>query len=102
MIITLCGSTKYKLEFEFTAKYLIEQGYFVHSLEIYSQADGIKISNEYKEWLGKLHQWKIDRSDAIFIIDKDNYIGENTRKEIEYATKKGLSIMYYSNLFKEN
>ena len=34
-------------------------------------------------------------SDAIYVINKDGYIGTSTKSEIEYAKKLGLEIMYY-------
>ncbi|MFV2015831.1 MAG: hypothetical protein ACC656_10405, partial [Candidatus Heimdallarchaeota archaeon] len=68
-IITLCGSTKYKLEFEMVAKKLSKLGWFVHSLEIYGHADNIELDSNYRKWLEDLHFWKIKRSDAVYIID---------------------------------
>ena len=39
---------------------------------------------------------RIKLSDAILVIDIDNYIGESTKKEIEYAKSLGKEIIYYS------
>ncbi len=33
-------------------------------------------------------------SDAIFVINKNKYIGDSTRKEIEYAKKIGKEIRF--------
>ena len=33
-------------------------------------------------------------SDEVFVINKDGYIGESTRNEIEYAKKQGKKISY--------
>ena len=33
-------------------------------------------------------------SDAIYVINKGGYIGESTKREIEYAKKKGKQIYY--------
>lgn len=98
-IITLCGSTKFKLEFEMSAKALSEVGWFVHSVEIYGHADNIPMTPEYKKWLEDTHYWKIDRSDAIYVVDVNGYIGDSTKREIEYATKKGIEIFYQSRLY---
>lgn len=47
-----------------------------------------------KENLKKIHFKKIELSDAIFVINKDKYIGEGTNLEIEYAKKLGKEILY--------
>lgn len=96
-VITLCGSTKFKDQFEQTNAYLTLQGNIVISVAFFEQSEGFKISKEQAELLGNLHFRKIDISDEIFVIDVDGYIGDSTRKEIEYAEKKGKSIRYYSN-----
>ena len=47
------------------------------------------------------HFKKIELSDAILVINKDNYIGESTRLEIEYAKSLNKEIIYYTNLIDE-
>ena len=39
--------------------------------------------------LDKIHRKKIDISDAIYVVNIDGYIGDSTKKEIEYAKNKG-------------
>lgn len=95
-IITLCGSTKFKKQFEQTNAYLTLQGNIVISVAFFEHSEGIQITKEQAEILGSLHSRKIDLSDEIFVIDVDGYIGESTRKEIEYAEKTGKPIRYYS------
>ena len=51
-------------------------------------------SDEDKKILGELHYKRIDISDAIYVINVDGYIGESTKKEIEYAKKLGKEILY--------
>lgn len=96
-IITLCGSTKFKKQFEQTNAYLTLQGNIVISVAFFEHSEGIEITKEQADLLGTLHLRKIDLSDEIFVIDVDGYIGESTRKEIEYAEKKGKLIRYYSD-----
>ena len=52
--------------------------------------------------LKKEHFKRIELSDAILVINKNNYIGDSTKLEIEYAKKLGKKIMYYTKLIKEN
>lgn len=47
-----------------------------------------------KNILDELHFRKIDLADEIFIINKNGYIGESTRNEIEYAKKLNKPIKY--------
>ena len=95
-VITLCGSTKFKKQFEQANAALSLQGNIVFSVAFFEQSDGFEISDEQAELLGTIHFGKIDLSEEIFVIDVDGYIGSSTRKEIEYATQKGKAVRYYS------
>jgi hypothetical protein len=96
-IITLCGSTKFKNQFEQANAFLTLQGNIVFSLAFFEQSEEVEITQEQAELLGNLHLRKIDISDEIFVINVDGYIGSSTRKEIEYAEKKGKAVRYYSD-----
>ena len=89
--ITLCGSTRFKEEFENAAKSLTFNGYIVLMPHVFAHYLGVEIE---KESLKKLHKEKIDMSDAIMVINKNGYIGENTKEEIEYAKSKGKKVYY--------
>lgn len=95
-IITLCGSTKFKEEFELIRKQLTLENNIVLGPEIFGHS-GDKISEGQKNNLDKLHLAKIDLSDAIFVINKNNYVGDSTKKEIEYAKKHNKKIFYYTD-----
>ena len=45
-----------------------------------------------------MHKAKIDLADEIFVINKNGYIGESTKSEIEYALKQGKSVRYLENM----
>lgn len=96
-IITLCGSTKFKEQFEQANAFLTLQGNIVISLAFFEQSEGFEITEKQAEVLGNLHFRKIDISDEIFVIDVNGYIGGSTKREIEYAKQKGKAIRYYSN-----
>lgn len=95
-VITLCGSTKFKEQFEKANAYLTLQGNIVLSLGFFEQSEGIKITEEQAELFEQMHYEKINMSDEIFVIDVNGYIGNSTRKEIEYAKLHGKLIRYYS------
>ena len=96
-IVCLCGSTRFEEEYrrlnlEFTLK-----DYIVLSVGCmsHSQAELAKlITPEIKERLDRLHLHKIQLADEVFIINKDGYIGESTRREIQYAGILGKEITY--------
>lgn len=96
-IITSCGSTKFKEQFEHANAFLTLQGNIVISLAFFEQSEGFELTDEQAELLGNLHFRKIDLSDEIFVIDVNGYIGSSTKREIEYAKDKGKAIRYYSN-----
>ncbi len=98
MIITLCGSTKFKNEFLEVQKQLTLQGHIVLSVGMFGHADGIELSREEKIRLDNLHKEKINMSDAIFVINKDNYIGESTYGEIDWANRMGKEIYFLEKI----
>ncbi len=47
--------------------------------------------------MDELHRRKIDIADEIFVVNKDDYIGDSTRGEIGYAKNNGLPIRWYTH-----
>ena len=94
-IITLCGSTRFKDDFMLVQKELTLQGYIVISVGLFGHSGDQKVWNEgTKEMLDIMHKRKIDLAQAIYVINKDGYIGSSTRSEIEYAKAAGKEIYY--------
>ena len=94
-VITLCGSTKFKEQFLEQQKRLTLEGNIVISVGLFGHSGDIEVWNENKKtMLDDMHLRKIDMSDEIFVINIDGYIGESTKKEIEYATQKNKKINY--------
>ena len=92
-VITLCGSTRFKEYFLEVQKKLTLEGNIVISVGLFGHAgDEEALQYEVKAMLDRQHLAKIDLADEIFIINVDNYIGESTRKEIEYAKAKGKHV----------
>ena len=46
---------------------------------------------------GSTHKSKFDISTEIFVININNYIGNSTNNEIEYAKKNNRRIRYFTN-----
>lgn len=93
-IITLCGSTKFKKEFEAINKKLTLEGNIVLSLGVFSHTDGEQLSDEQIKMLKDIHKQKIAMSDEIFVINKNSYIGNGLKEEIEYAKQLNKGISY--------
>ena len=96
-IVTLCGSTKFKEDFLKATEELSLSGHIVLSVGLFGHADNkyeTVINKDVKKLLDDLHRHKIDMSDFVYIINKDDYIGESTKAEIEYAKSKGKEIKY--------
>lgn len=88
-IVTICGSMKFKDKMMEVAKELEIKNNYVVIQCIYSND---KFSDEEQKNLADLHYNKI--SDAIYVINVNGYIGNQTSKEIEYAKKLGKEVMY--------
>ena len=94
-VVTLCGSTRFKEEFIKAQKDLTLQGKIVISVGLFGHAGDNEVWDENtKEMLDDMHKRKIDMADYIFVINKNNYIGESTRSEIEYAENIGKPVHY--------
>jgi hypothetical protein len=94
-IITLCGSTKFRDEFNAEQKRLTLEGNIVISVGLFGHSGDNEVwSESKKEMLDDMHLRKIDLSDEIFIINVGGYIGPSTRSEIEYAKKTNKSVRY--------
>lgn len=94
-IITLCGSTKFKEEFLLKQKELTLKGWIVLTVGLFGHSGDVEVWNDNtKIYLDELHKAKIEMSSAIYVINKDGYIGESTQSEIEWAQQLGKKIYY--------
>ena len=97
-IICLCGSTRFYEEFRKANLKETLNGKIVLSIGCdFKSDDALNLTDKDKERLDELHKRKIDLADEVLILNKDGYIGESTRSEIEYAEKHNKKIMYLEN-----
>jgi len=85
MIVTICGSSKFKDEIMKAAHDFTLQGHLVFMPCVFEHSDDEELTREDKVRLDNTHREKITMSDAIFVINKDGYIGESTYSEIDWA-----------------
>ena len=105
-IVCLCGSTRFMEEFIEHQSLFTLRGYIVLTVAVCKHEEaknntghgGEEISQEVADMLDKLHLHKIDLADFIFVINKGGYIGESTRKEIDYAYQTNKPIAYMENI----
>ncbi len=98
-VVTLCGSTKFKGEFEDVKKRLTLEGKLVITLAFFGHTDMPEYDwstdgSHLKIMLDRMHFQKIRMADYVFVVNPGNYIGESTAREIEYAKSLGKPIEY--------
>ena len=96
-IVCICGSVRFKSDFGRAARYESEKGRIVLSVGSFIHYDDLISASaderqrrrfaRKKSALDRLHMKKIEMADEILVIDRDRYIGDQTRKEILYAMK---------------
>lgn len=92
-IITVCGSLKFQTEMMIVAEKMALEGNCILT-PVYPMLEKVEKTEKQLEKLKEAHFKRIELSDAIYVINKDNYIGESTKLEIEYAQKLGKEIIY--------
>jgi hypothetical protein len=92
-IITICSSLRFEEDIKYYAEKLELEGNCVLSI-IYPTKDKSKYSKGEIYSLGIGHLKRIEISNAIFLLNKNGYIGEAVKKEIEYAKKLNKEIIY--------
>ncbi len=95
-IVTLCGSLKFQKEMMTVAEKMALEGYCILT-PVYSVLE-IDITKKQLINLKEAHFKRIQLSDAILVVNINNYIGDSTNLEIDYAKKLGKKIIYYTDL----
>ena len=93
-IITIWGSLKFQREMMEEAQRLSLDGNCVLT-PVYPVMKEIEIRGDQLRQLKEQHFKRIELSDAVYVINKDNYIGDSTKLEIEYAKSIHKEIIYY-------
>lgn len=96
-IITLCGSLKFQKEMMTVAEKMALEGYCILT-PVYPVLENMKATEEQLIKLKEAHFKRIELLDTILVVNINNYIGESTNLEIDYAKKLGKEIIYYTDL----
>lgn len=97
-IITVCGSLKYKDEIMKITEKMALKGNCMLSITYPTKIEKNAYTDEEKKLLGRMHKEKIKISDAILVVNIDNYIGDSTKSEIEFARSLNKEIIYYTDI----
>lgn len=96
-VVTLCGSVRFKEDFErwnerFTldGHIVLAPGCFDH-VWLHRPENNAELT---KDGLDALHRDKIAMSDFVFVLNRGGYIGKSTRSEIEYAQSIGVLVLF--------
>jgi len=87
-ITTLCGSVRFRTEFENVNRELTLAGWVVLAPGVFEHEWLHRPENNAelrKDGLDKLHCEKILMSDSIVVINPGGYVGKSTQREIDYA-----------------
>ena len=99
-IITVCGSYKFKNEMvKKKKKMALEGNCMLTPIELTKHGKDA-YTEEEAEMFDKMHKEKIKISDAILVVNVNDYIGKSTKSEIEYAKSLNKEIIYYTDLTK--
>ena len=98
-IITVCGSMKfYKEMMEITEKLELEGNCMLVPIYNPSKTSKDDYTEEEALMLDKMHKERIKISDAILVVNVNNYIGTSTKSEIEFAKSLNKEIIYYTDI----
>ena len=92
-VITICGSLKFKDEMLLIAEKLSLEGNCVLT-PIFPVSNDKEFTSEQLNNFKDEHLKRIELADAIFVVNKNNYIGDSTLREIYYAKSLKKDILY--------
>lgn len=95
--LVLCGSTRFKDQFELWNKRLTLAGFLVYSVSGFDHADVICWTDDEKARLDQVHKAKIDASHGIVVLNVGGYIGESTASELSYAIETDKEVFFLEN-----
>ncbi len=109
MKITLCGSTRFRADWERVNVLLTKAGHTVYSVSSFERstpteaAQGIFVglTSDEKETLDLVHLNKILESDLVIVVGEQDgrpYVGDSTRREIKWAKMQGKNVIFQYQL----
>lgn len=97
-VVCLCGSTKFKTEYEAAFLAEVRAKHIVLTSPIFSHADGDELDDSTINDLTLMHEQKIRMCDEVLVINVGGYIGNATAREIQYAASFRKPVRYLEPL----
>lgn len=98
MKLTLCGSTRFRDDYEAANRALTLRGHVVYTVAHYGHHEG-QLAPDVKETLDLVHLRKIVESDAVMLVGKDPdgapYVGESTAREVKWAKLLDRGVFFW-------
>lgn len=115
LIVCLCGSTRFKAEFEqanleetLAGKIVLQPGHFTHAEAENQGAINRAAGNsrpvagdkesyfgaEVAQQLEELYRRKIDLADEVLVLNVGGYLGSSTASEVAYARRQGKPLRW--------
>ena len=91
---------KFKNDIKYLEEKLSAKGSIVLTPIIREITSEDKLTDEEKYNLIKIHKEKIYMADMVFINNRDGYIGDSVKKEIEFAKLLNKKIRYRDDFMK--
>jgi nucleoside 2-deoxyribosyltransferase len=95
VIVTLCGSGRFKDQIHDIGHQLENAGYFVMSPPLH-EIDRLTEDSDSQEltdlvWKGATHAHlqRVAKADIVFVVNPDGYVGNSTTLELGYAVSEG-------------
>ena len=101
-IVCLCGSTRFLSAFQEANLRETLAGKIVLSIGCDTKSDqDLALGPIDKTALDLLHLFKIDLADEILVLNVGGYVGQSTRREIDYARMQGKRIRWLEPIEEE-
>jgi len=101
MIFTLCGSARFEPVWHEANKQLGLAGHISFSLMTFPSVEGGKSwYTDAQKWsLDLAHLAKIEESDAVLMLNVNDYLGESSLRELEWARMRHKQIYWLTVRF---
>ena len=97
-VVTICGSMKFENEMKKVA-FILETKHDMSVLQCVYNEDRSELGEDEIAALNSAHLKKIELADAVYVVDLHGYIGEQVKKEIEYAQNLGKEVIFHTEFY---
>ena len=91
-VVALCGSMRFREEFERLDAGLTLAGHVV--LKPAAVDPSREVDADERARLGRVHLAKVEMADEVLVVNVGGYVGESTRLEIEHARSRGTPVRF--------